>query len=105
MKYQWMRWMKGFVLVALAVLAAAVMMLWNWVMPALFQGIQVIDYWHALGLLVLCRILFGGLRGHGGWHGHRHWHKWQKLQEMSPEERAQFFHRRHHSFDHREEGK
>jgi hypothetical protein len=58
------------------------------VVPALFVGARLIDFWHALGLLVLSRILFGGFRGHGGgWRERRHWRKWQA---MTPEEREQF---------------
>lgn len=75
------------VLVGIAVLGCAVMILWNWVMPALFVGARTIDFAHALGLLVLSRILFGGFRGHGGWRGRRHWRKWDA---MTPEEREQF---------------
>ena len=37
-----------------------VMHLWNWLLPALF-GWREITFWQALGILVLCRILFGGL--------------------------------------------
>lgn len=33
--------------------------LWNWLLPALF-GFREISFWQALGMLVLCRILFGG---------------------------------------------
>ena len=58
-------------LVAIAALGGVVMALWNAVIPGLLTGAQAIDYPHALGLLVLCRILFGGFRGYGGWHGHR----------------------------------
>ena len=65
------------VLVGVAALSGMVMLLWNVVAPALFVGSRSIDYWHALGLLVLSRILFGGFGGHRGWHGHRHWQKWQ----------------------------
>lgn len=74
------------ILAAIAVLGAAVMILWNLVMPAVFTGGHVIDYPHAVGLLVLCRILFGGFRGrgHGGWRSHRYWDKWAA---MTPEER------------------
>ena len=36
-----------------------VRLLWNWLAPALF-GLPVVTFWQALGLLVLCRILFGG---------------------------------------------
>ena len=35
-----------------------VMHLWNWLLPALF-GWRLITFWQAVGLLVLCRILFG----------------------------------------------
>ncbi len=80
-------------LLAVAVMSGAVMLLWNAVAPALFADARQIDYLHALGLLVLCRILFGGFRGHGGWHGRNRWNKWEKWQSMTPEEREQF-HRR-----------
>jgi hypothetical protein len=74
-------------LVAIAVLGWIVMSLWNWVIPAVFVGGRAIDYLHALGLLVLSRILFGGFRGRGGWHGHRPWRRWER---MNPEERENF---------------
>jgi hypothetical protein len=79
------------ILAAIAVLGFLVMELWNRVMPALFVGIHSIDYVHALGLLVLCRILFGGFRGRGGWRGRRHWDRWAA---MTPEEREQFLRHR-----------
>jgi hypothetical protein len=41
-----------------------VKLLWNWLLPPLF-GWREVTFWQALGLLALCRILFGGL-GHGG---------------------------------------
>jgi hypothetical protein len=56
-----------------------VMLLWNWLMPALF-GIKAITYWQAFGIVILAKILFGGTGGHGGYGGrhrkwkHRHWH-------------------------------
>ena len=37
-----------------------VLHLWNWLLPPLF-GWHTVTIWQALGLLVLCRILFGGL--------------------------------------------
>lgn len=40
-----------------------IMWLWNWLMPELF-GLITIGYWQAVGILVLARILFGGLGGH-----------------------------------------
>ena len=51
-----------------AVFGCIVMLLWNWLMPELF-GLQTISFWQAAGLLVLCKILFGGLGG-GHHHGH-----------------------------------
>ena len=78
----------GLVVVAAAVLAAMVMLLWNAVVPAVFAGGRSIDYPHAVGMLVLCRILFGRFGGPGGGrHGHRRWGRWQA---MTPEERQQF---------------
>lgn len=55
----------------LAAVIWLVMLLWNWLMPAMFVGARSIDYWQALGLLVLCKILFGG--GHGRWKGRHRW--------------------------------
>ena len=82
------------IVAAVGVLGAVVMLLWNAVVPELFTGARPIDYLHALGLLVLCRILFGGFRGHGGWHGRHHWgHRWST---MTPEEREQFKARMNH---------
>src|SRR5258708_2435278 len=46
-----------------------VMLLWNWLAPMLF-GLRQITFWQALGLLALCRILFGGF-GLGGGGSHR----------------------------------
>jgi len=93
MQYKWKKLFKVVLVTAIiAVLGAAVMLLWNWVMPGLYFGISAIDYWHAIALLALCRILFGGFRGHGGrWHARRQWHRWQ---EMTEQEREQFRQRR-----------
>ncbi|MFH1421505.1 MAG: hypothetical protein ABIH42_02150 [Planctomycetota bacterium] len=33
--------------------------LWNWLMPVVF-GLPVITYWQAVGIFILCHILFGG---------------------------------------------
>jgi hypothetical protein len=38
--------------------------LWNWLLPDIF-GLRQITFWQALGLLALCRILFGSF-GRGG---------------------------------------
>jgi hypothetical protein len=53
-----------------------------------FHG-PVIGYWQAFALLVLCRILFGGLRGWRGSHGHwrRHMGR-ERWENLTPEERS-----------------
>lgn len=67
-----------------------VMRLWNWLTPQLF-GWRLITFWQALGLLLLCRILFGGLGVRGDHRpgirrriSERMAEKWEK---MTPEER------------------
>lgn len=44
-----------------------VMGLWNALLPPLF-GLPAISFWQALGILLLCRILFGGFGMGGGSH-------------------------------------
>jgi hypothetical protein len=41
------------------IIAALVMLLWNWVMPDMF-GLGVIGYWQAFGLALLVKLLVGG---------------------------------------------
>jgi hypothetical protein len=75
-----------------------VMRLWNWLLPALF-GFRQITFWQALGLLVLCRILFGGFHGHGAGPGSRARRRArermeQRWEQMTPEEREKYRQRR-----------
>jgi len=42
-----------------------VMLLWNWLVPELFNG-PVVGYWQTLGLLVLSKIIFSGIGGGKG---------------------------------------
>lgn len=65
-----------------------VMHLWNWLLPPLF-GWRMLGFWQALGLLVLCRILFGGL-GHSGPGHDRGRRSHNRCRNMSPEEREKF---------------
>lgn len=78
------------ILAGLCVLGGLVMLLWNAVMPVLFSSAQLIDFPHALGLLVLSRILFGGFRGHHAGRGH-----WGRHAHITPRER-EMFHRHFH---------
>jgi len=65
-----------------------VMRLWNWLLPPLF-GWRMLNFWQALGLLALCRILFGGL-GHGGPRGPRGPRFRGRCRNMTPREREKF---------------
>ena len=62
------------------VFGGIVMLLWNWLLPPLF-GWPRITLLQAFGLLVLCRLLFGGFGGGGGG-GHS--------KDMTPAERERF---------------
>ena len=46
------------ILVLLALGVWIVQLLWNWLMPYLFQ-LPTITYWQALGISFLCDLLFG----------------------------------------------
>ena len=74
-----------FAAVAAAVFGAAVMGLWNWLMPAIFAA-RPITFGQALGLLVLSRILVGRVGGPGR---RMHWrHRMrERWDQMTPEER------------------
>jgi hypothetical protein len=67
-----------------------VMHLWNWLLPPLF-GWRQITFWQALGLLLLCRILFGGLGVRGSHRSNMRSKMRQRMAErwerMTPEER------------------
>lgn len=79
------------VAVVAALVGWVVMLLWN---NVLAQAVNVsqINFWQALGLLLLSKILFSGFGrkkwGHGGRWGRDWKQKWEeKMQHMSPEER------------------
>jgi hypothetical protein len=74
--------------------AYVTMILWNWLVPSLFNG-PVIHFWQALGLLALSKILFGfGGGGHCGGNHYRskHWKNryYEKMSMMTPEDRERF---------------
>ena len=80
-------------LVAMTVFVAigggAVMLLWNWLLPTL-AGWGQINFWQALGLLALCRILFGGLGGFGAHRSNFRRRMAERCGSMTPEERERF---------------
>lgn len=89
---------KLFLLPAIALLlfglGAIIQRLWNAILPDVAH-VSAISYWQAMGLLLLCRILFGrfhfGGRGHDGRRFGMQPHEMrEKWRNMSDEERALF---------------
>ncbi len=66
-----------------------VMLLWNWLLPGLF-GLRQITFWQALGLLALCRILFGGFRLSGARRYGRRERMAERWERMTPEDREKW---------------
>ena len=92
MKKKWM------IIAPLAILAIPVfitiggelvMHLWNWLLPPLF-GWRQVTFWQALGLLALCRILFGGLGIHGSGRSNFRRRMRDRCEHVTPEERERF---------------
>ena len=69
------------------------MLLWNAIMPVAIHA-STLNYWQALGLFILSKILFGGFRGRppvgrggpGMWRN-RGWQLREKWKNMSDEEK------------------
>ncbi len=72
----------------------AVMLLWNWLMPLIFN-LGELTFWQAAGILVLSKILFSGFGREHCWHSSnrkKYWHsrfeeKWRRI----PEEKKAHF--------------
>lgn len=105
-KARWVSWIAlgpVFLVLFLAFVAvggAIVWQLWNWLLPGLF-GWPSITFWQALGLLALCRILFGGFGGGRGRSRVRRrigrrvrrrmrQRMWERWEGMTEEERERF---------------
>src|SRR5579872_1510328 len=77
------------ILAFIALGGLVVQLLWNTLLPPIF-ALREITFWQAVGLLALCRILFGGI-GHRGFGGSYHRRRlMQRWQHMTPEERERF---------------
>lgn len=74
-----------------AVLGFVVMFLWNQILPDVVH-VGCLTFWQALGLLVLCRVLFGNFNKGGG--NNRFREKAREMRSkwegMNEEERAKF---------------
>ncbi len=76
-------------LVLIAIGGEVVLHLWNWLLPTLF-GFRQITFWEALGILVLCRILFGRIGGRGFHRSNFRRRMSERWEHMTPEERERF---------------
>ena len=78
-----------------------VRLLWNWLLPPLF-GWRQITFWQALGLLALCRILFGGVGCRGPARSKVRRRIEERMEErcanMTPEEQEKLRQRMHERF-------
>ena len=92
MRKRWI-WLAPLAILAMLALVAlggeVVLQLWNWLLPPLF-GLGQITFWQALGVLVLCRILFGRLGGPGSYRRGFRRRMAERLEQMTPEERERF---------------
>lgn len=94
MRRKRLMWIAPLAIVGMAVFITiggeAVKLLWNWLLPTLF-GLRSITFWQAIGLLALCRILFGGFRLAGGSPRSRIRRRMaERWEQMTPEEREKF---------------
>jgi len=92
MKKKWI-WLAPLAILALLAFIAlggeVVRLLWNWLLPPLF-GLRQITFWEALGILALCRILFGGFGGHGSYRSGPRRRMGERWKHMTSEERERF---------------
>jgi hypothetical protein len=77
------------VLLFIAIGGELVLLLWNWLLPTIF-GWPRITFWQALGMLALCRILFGGFRLRGPVRSNVRRRMEERCRDMTPEEREAF---------------
>jgi|SRR5882724_11853049 len=79
-----------FAIIFLGGFSAIVMLLWNNILAGVLH-VSMINFWQALGIFVLSKILFGGFHG-GPWGRHQHWkhNMRQRWANMTPEEREKF---------------
>ncbi|WP_407404828.1 hypothetical protein [Chryseobacterium sp.] len=77
-------------LIFLAV-AFIVMQLWNCILPEIL-GVKMINYWQAMGILLLSKILFGGFNGKfgQGMRDMKEKHMQSRMEGMTDEEKEKF---------------
>lgn len=64
-----------------------VMFLWNLILPDVIPGVAELNYWQALGILVLSKMLFGGFGPSSRSNWHHHPREEKVCGHLSPEEK------------------
>lgn len=83
------------ILAGVTLVGFVVMALWNALMPEIFK-LPEINFWQALGLFILSRLLIGGFGGKHGRHNHSEGrkelmhHMRERWEHMNPEQREKF---------------
>jgi hypothetical protein len=69
-------WIPLIVLAAVSVFSFLLLILWNWLMPTIFN-LPLINFYQAFGLLLLSKLLFSGIHHRGRPHhfGREAWRK------------------------------
>ncbi len=77
----------------LALISFVVMTLWNYLLPGILH-VGIITFWQAMGIFILCKILFGfGKGGHRWGGGGGPWMRnrmEERFKNMTPDEREKF---------------
>jgi hypothetical protein len=76
----------------LSLISFVVMQLWNNLLPGILH-VTAITFWQAMGIFILCKILFGFGKGGRGFGGRGPWMR-QRMEErfknMTPEQKEKF---------------
>ena len=87
------------VLIVIVLFAYVTMALWNALIPEIFN-VTPINFWQAAGLILLARLLFG-FGHHRSWNNsyrpRMNWELRNKIKQMSPEEKKEFFRKMHYN--------
>lgn len=77
-------------LIIIVLIALSVMLLWNWLIPELFSGPRI-NFWQALGLMALSKLLIGFGTHSAGHLKSKFMNKYASLSDHEKEELRQKF--------------
>ena len=80
------------IIIGLFAVSAVIMLLWNWIIPGI-STLSALTFWQAMGLFILCRILFHGFHFRNNYNSHHRFVRAafkDKFMNMNEQERQQF---------------